>query len=69
MAELLRKTPSNQSITGPLHVWCYYQNEEKKTMTTFNFKDALLTIVFFTIFPIKVNVEYIRYIERQPCGP
>ena len=69
MAELLRKTPSNQSITGPLHVWCYYQNEEKITMTTFYFIDALWTKVFFTIFPMNVNVEYFRNIERHPCGP
>ena len=29
MAEILPKTLSNQSIIGPLHVWCFYQNEEK----------------------------------------
>ena len=55
MAEILRKTLSNQSIIGPLHVWCYYQNEEKMTMTTFNFIDALLTKYFLQYFPSRLT--------------
>ena len=68
MAEILRKTLSNHSIIGPLHVWCYYQNEGKMTMTTFNFIDALLTKVFFyNISHQGLRGIYQKY-QRQPCA-